>query len=92
MYIEFKLPSGGKSGIAALHVRNQIDDYIIDWAEKHSVQFRKKTVKYTHRIIFDRPQDYTLFGLTFYIDSDIKYHTWLNGWRFVEPMSIDKPK
>ena len=91
MYIEFKLPAGG-SGWATIHVRKTIDDYVVDWAEKHKVQFRKKTVKYTHRIIFDRAENYTLFGLTFYIDSDIKYHNWLNGWRFVEPMSIDKSK
>lgn len=91
MYIEFKLPSGG-NGWAAHHVRKTIDDYVEDWALKYNVQFRKKTVKYTHRIIFDNAKDYTLFGMSFWVDPDKKYHNWLNGWRFVEPMSIDKSK
>ena len=94
MYIEFSLPSGGKAGSSAQYCRHFINVEVAAWAQKFDIQFRTKTVKYTHRIILNSAQEYTLFGMSFepqFVKAD-KFRHWLTNWRFVEPLSIDKHK
>lgn len=63
MYIEFRLPSGAAgqaAGWAVWHIKNAVEE----WSKKHQIPYSQKTVKYTHRVCLNRPEDYTLFFLT----------------------------
>lgn len=88
MYIEFTLPQGA-DGEYAGHARMIIESEIRNWAEKYEMSYKSKTVKYTHRIMLSKLEDYTMFGLTFVPKSE-QFSSWLNRWRLVEPM--DPPK
>jgi hypothetical protein len=37
---------------------------IHNWAIQHGVQYTQKTIKYHHRVGFNRDSDFTLFSLT----------------------------
>lgn len=63
MYIEFRLPSGA-GGMAAGHASAMIRRQIAEWAEKHSISYKTKTVKYTLRLCLESDAEYTLFQLS----------------------------
>jgi hypothetical protein len=85
MYIEFELPQSGF--ISAYHASIVISMEVAAWAEQHQISYKIKSVKYTQRVILTKPEDYTMFGLTW---NPIADHTWVTGYRFVEPMKVDK--
>jgi hypothetical protein len=64
MYIEFQLPNGS-AGQAAAHTLLVIRKQVVEWATKHSVQYSEKTVKYTHRIVFEDDSMCNFFALSF---------------------------
>jgi len=69
MYIEFRLPQDA-GGMAAAHALYTIRKRLEVWAKKHNVEYRTKTVKYILRVTFDADHYYTLFGLTWIVDSE----------------------
>jgi len=42
------------------HVRQQIQD----WADQYGIRYTQKTIKYKHRVSFDKDKDFTLFYMT----------------------------
>jgi hypothetical protein len=63
MYIEFKLPQDNSYG----HVLNLIKVEIVDWATRYNVpnsDYNQKTIKYTHRLGFNKEKYFSLFSLT----------------------------
>jgi hypothetical protein len=63
MYIEFKLPQDNSYG----HVLNLIKVEIVDWATRYKVpnsDYSQKTIKYTHRLGFNKEKHFSLFSLT----------------------------
>ena len=60
MYIEFKLPQDESYG----YVLNLIKIEIVDWATKYSVPYTQKTIKYTHRLGFNKNEYFSLFPMT----------------------------
>lgn len=63
MYIEFKLPQTG-GGYATAQA---ITIAIARWAKKYDVpqhQYSEKTIKYTHRLGFNREEYFSLFSMT----------------------------
>jgi hypothetical protein len=85
MYIEFELPQSGP--IKFHHASFVISMEVAAWAEQHQISYKIKSVKYTQRVILTKPEDYTMFGLTW--DPTVNYR-WVTGYRFVEPMKVDK--
>ena len=85
MYIEFELPQSGF--ISAYHASIVISMEVAAWAEQYQIPYKIKSVKYTQRVILTKPEDYTMFGLTW---DPIADHTWVTRYRFVEPMKVDK--
>jgi hypothetical protein len=71
MYIEFTLPQD-----AATHALAMVRDKLYNWAQKHNVEYKTKIIKHKVRVTFDSDEYYTLFGLTWVIDS--KYPSWTN--------------
>lgn len=52
MYIEFTLPLGATAhvvGNTLIFIRRGV----VDWAMKHNITYSEKTIKLTHRIVFD---------------------------------------
>lgn len=73
MYIEFELPKG-RLGSAVL---DAIKASIILWATRYSIpsqDYTQKTIKYTHRLGFNRREHFSLFGMT-YTDFDFRIKT-----------------
>ena len=60
MYIEFQLPNGS-AGQAAAHALLCIRRDLVLWNKKYEIQYTEKTVKFTHRVCFNSPEEYTLF-------------------------------
>ena len=60
MYIEFKLPHDESYG----YVLNLIKVEIVDWASKYNVPYTQKTIKYTHRLGFNKNEYFSLFPMT----------------------------
>lgn len=63
MYVLFILPHGG-AGIPALSKLAQLKQEIESWSQRHNIRYTQKTVKYTHRLAFDKDEDYTVFAMT----------------------------
>jgi hypothetical protein len=85
MYIEFELPQSGF--IMPHHAGVVISLEIAAWAEQYQISYKIKSVKYTERVILTKPEDYTMFGLTW--NPKVKY-LWATSYRFVEPMKINQ--
>lgn len=64
MYIEFTLPTY-TVGQSAAHTLLVIRKQVVEWAVKHSVQYSEKTVKNTHRVVFDDDSMCNFFALSF---------------------------
>jgi hypothetical protein len=60
MYIEFQLPNGS-AGQAAAYARYHIQLDLKEWERIHGISYTEKTVKYTHRVCFNTPEEYSLF-------------------------------
>jgi len=84
MYIEFRLPNGA-GGQTALYSKILIDQGLIDWYEKYSIPYKTKIVKYTYRVIFDDPDSYSFWALTWVSKN---YAT--SRWSLKEPMKSPK--
>jgi hypothetical protein len=41
-----------------------IKQEIKNWADRYGVRYTHKTIKYHHRVGFDRDEHFTLFGMT----------------------------
>ena len=75
MYIEVRLPQGASGGTAT-YALAMLGDKLCEWAAKYQVEYRTKIYKYTLRVTFDSDDLYTLFGLTWVVDSE--YPSWTN--------------
>lgn len=87
MYIEFELPRSGF--IIGNHARVTISLEVAAWAEKYQILYKIKSVKDTQRVILTKPEDYTMFGLTW---APTVNYPWAARYRFVEPMKVDKSR
>jgi len=63
MYIEFQLPEGA-GGQTASYALGLIQTKLTAWAEKYSIEYRQKIIKYNLRVTFDLDNTYTLFAMT----------------------------
>jgi hypothetical protein len=68
MYIEFTLPKG-PSGRSAGQAMGTVNKQLATWANRYNVNYKTKTIKYKMRVTFDSDEYYTLFGLTWTMDS-----------------------
>ena len=62
MYIEFQLPPGLRNAIA-----NAIKAEVAVWADRYGVSdsdYSQKTIKYTHRLGFNKEKYFSLFSMT----------------------------
>jgi hypothetical protein len=75
MYIEFRLPPGGRGAGYALSI---IKQEVEKWAERYQVKYTEKTIKYTHRVAFDQDEYYSLFSMTWNPENINKYSNWLS--------------
>ena len=74
MFIEFKLPQDESYG----YILNLVRLDIIDWATRYNIPYTQKTIKYTHRLAFDKDQHYTIFATTW--NSNLKYKIINRTW------------
>ena len=74
MFIEFQLPQDESYGYVLQSIRLNI----VDWATRYNIPYTQKTIKYTHRLAFDRDQYYTIFATTwnFNLEYKIINRTW----------------
>jgi len=64
MYVQFDLPHG-RTGAAVLEA---IKSSIILWAHRYEIPsagYSQKTIKYTHRLGFNRQEYFSLFSMTY---------------------------
>ena len=67
MYIEFQM-----------HLRYELEDIkreIKKWADLHQIVHTQKTIKFTHRLGFNKEEHFTLFSLTW--NPDLEEKPWL---------------
>jgi hypothetical protein len=88
MYVEFDLPTGA-GGMAAQHINAILLRMFKEWAARYGYTYKTKTVKYTIRLMFEDPNAYTTFGLTWNPEYK-EFQSWLMRYRFVEPMNPPK--
>ena len=66
MYIEFDLLPAVH--MAAKHAASvaltTIMDEMNSWSNRHSTQFREKTIKYKYRVTFDQDETYSFWAMT----------------------------
>lgn len=63
MYVEFSLPLDYRNQAAKI-----VRDSIMSWANKYQIPatgYSQKTVKYTHRLGFNREEYFSLFSMTY---------------------------
>jgi hypothetical protein len=72
MYIEFTLPQAARTLPAAYALNTEL----AAWAQKYKIEYKTKIIKCKMRVAFDSDDGYTLFGLTWTMDS--KYPGWTN--------------
>jgi hypothetical protein len=76
MYVAFKLPQDESYG----YVLNLIKIEIVDWATRYNIPYTQKTIKYTHRIGFDKNEHFSLFSMTWNSDPDLEFKIIDNKW------------
>jgi hypothetical protein len=59
MYIEFNIEAHEFT-----HKHASISLALIDWGNRHNIQYKDKTIKRNIRVTFDDDRYYTLFALT----------------------------
>lgn len=86
MYIEFRLTDDkDKSSIRAQIALHAIYRDLHAWSDKYNIPYKTKTHKLTKRVMFDDPELYSFFALTF---EPTSYAA--RRWSLVEPMSRPK--
>ena len=83
MYIEFSLPTGA-AGQAAGHANMIINNELLAWSNRHSVEYQTKIIKYTKRVTFSDERFYSLFAMTW--NPERKYPA-LGRWRIVSDLN-----
>ena len=83
MYIEFSLPNGS-AGQATAHSLIIIRKALVEWGLKYNIPYTEKTIKYTHRVCFDDPNQYSFFAMTW--NPDRRYYV-LGKWRIVSDLN-----
>jgi hypothetical protein len=89
MYIEFTIPSdinGIHNRIPAHYTSTQLKQNLKSWAERYSIAYRTKDIRYTVRLTFDDDKLYDFFALTWNPKSE-NFLSYLTDYRFVEPMN-----
>lgn len=67
MYVEFQM---------RLHYElEDIKQEIKRWADRHQIVYTQKTIKYTHRLGFNKDDHFTLFSMTW--NPDLTKKPWL---------------
>jgi hypothetical protein len=83
MYIEFSIPSGG-GGMPAQYTNHWLKHNLKSWAERYSITYRTKDIRYTVRLTFDDDKLYDFFALTWN-----PRNPELKNYRMIEPMKLD---
>jgi hypothetical protein len=63
VYVEFDLPPSLRNAVA-----EAVKASILLWADKYEIPatgYSQKTIKYTHRLGFNRKEYFSLFGMTY---------------------------
>ena len=61
MYLEFWLPNGQRpAGDQLLMLKHEL----VSWSQKYNIPYTEKTVKLTHRVCFNHPNEYTFFMMS----------------------------
>ncbi len=63
MHIEFRLPTGA-GGQSAIYYNTVLDQQLKQWSVNYSINYRKTLTHYRAWIWLPRPEDYTVFALT----------------------------
>ena len=68
MYIAFDLPQSGAytATLGALKIA------IARWAERYQIPYTQKTIKFTHRLGFNRDEYFSLFSMTWDWDYEFR--------------------
>ena len=86
MYVEFRLTVNDDRGSIraelALHLINRD---LHAWSDRYNIPYKTKVHKLTKRVIFDDPEIYSFFALTF---ESTSYSA--ARWSLIEPMSPPK--
>jgi len=86
MYIEFRLASDEDKSTTriqiALHI---IYQDLHAWSNKYNIPYKTKLHKFTKRVMFDDPEFYSFFALTFEPTSYVS-----GRWSLIEPMNRPK--
>jgi len=86
MYVEFRLTAKDDSS----KVRTELVIHLINrdlhaWSDKYDIPYKTKIHKLTKRVMFDDPETYSFFALTF---ESTSYSS--SRWSLVEPMNPPK--
>ncbi len=86
MYVEFRLTApGDRSAVRAEIAMHMINRDLHAWSDKYNIPYNTKIHKLTKRVMFDDPETYSFFALTFETTS---YSS--TRWSLIEPMSRPK--
>jgi hypothetical protein len=69
VYVEFDLPPGLRNAVA-----DAVKASVLLWADKYeipAIEYSQKTIKYKHRLGFNREEYFSLFSMT-YRDFDFR--------------------
>lgn len=76
MYIRFRLPQGA-SGQTANYALSVVKKEVEKWAQRYDIKYTQKTIKYEHRVAFDKDETYTFFTMTWDPESKNIHPSWL---------------
>jgi hypothetical protein len=85
MYLEWDLYD-----IGLIHGSNSLRNEIDLWAIQTEIVYKIKIVKHKFRLILSSEQDYSHFTLSWNPTVKHRWQNWMNEYRFVEPMKVDK--
>ena len=84
MYIEFDLlPDIHTAMPDWYNTLLTIQDAMNSWGNRHSIQFREKTIKYKYRVTFDQDQTYSFWAMTW----NPQQHKTLAQYRIVSDLN-----
>ena len=75
MYIEFQIPK--HTGVAAQHALWEIKTEIESWSQRYGISYTQKTIKWTHRLGFQKEEHFSLFSMTWQAGRE-DFPSWLN--------------
>jgi hypothetical protein len=86
MYLEFRLSAKDDHSLIRLQIASQLVNRDLHaWSDKYEIPYKTKIHKLTKRVMFDDPETYSFFALTFVPSSYTS-----SRWSLVEPMSPPK--